>query len=143
GKTRSRHHCNSNKRRVFGPRSARAMIRARGVPRSAGFCIGSQYGRAVVGGFPAAIREALMTDKQADGGDLGFEAELFKAADKLRGNMEPSDYKHVALGLIFLKYISDAFAARHAVLLAEDPQAAENKDEYLADNIFWLPKAGR
>ena len=54
------------------------------------------------------------------GGDLGFEAELFKAADKLRGNMEPSDYKHVALGLIFLKYISDAFEARHAELLAED-----------------------
>ena len=44
-----------------------------------------------------------------NGGNLGFEAELFKAADKLRGNMEPSDYKHVALGLIFLKYISDAF----------------------------------
>src|SRR5690625_855285 len=104
------------------------MIRARGIPRSAGFCSGSQYGRAVVGGFPAAIREALMTDKQA-GGDLGFEAELFKTADKLRGNMEPSDYKHVALGLIFLKYISDAFEARHAELLAEDPRAAEDKDE--------------
>ena len=44
-------------------------------------------------------------------GDLGFEAELFKAADKLRGNMEPSDYKHVALGLIFLKHISDSFEA--------------------------------
>ena len=43
--------------------------------------------------------------------NLGFEAELFKAADKLRGNMEPSDYKHVALGLIFVKYISDAFEA--------------------------------
>jgi len=74
---------------------------------------------------------------------LGFEAELFKAADKLRGNMEPSDYKHVALGLIFLKYISDAFEARHAALLAEDPQAAEDKDEYLADNVFWVPKDAR
>ena len=74
---------------------------------------------------------------------LGFEADLFKTADKLRGNMEPSDYKHVALGLIFLKYISDAFEARHAELLAEDPQAAEDKDEYLADNIFWVPKEGR
>jgi type I restriction enzyme M protein len=51
-----------------------------------------------------------------NGADLGFEAELFKAADKLRGNMEPSDYKHVALGLIFLKYISDAFEARYAEL---------------------------
>jgi type I restriction enzyme M protein len=74
---------------------------------------------------------------------LGFEAELFKAADKLRGNMEPSDYKHVALGLIFLKYISDAFEARHAQLLAEDPQVAEDKDEYLADNVFWVPKDAR
>jgi type I restriction enzyme M protein len=78
-----------------------------------------------------------------NGGNLGFEAELFKAADKLRGNMEPSDYKHVALGLIFLKYISDAFVARYAELLAEDPQAAEDKDEYLADNIFWVPKEAR
>jgi type I restriction enzyme M protein len=78
-----------------------------------------------------------------NGGDLGFEAELFKAADKLRGNMEPSDYKHVVLGLIFLKYISDAFEARHAALLAEDPQAAEDRDEYLADNVFWVPKDAR
>jgi type I restriction enzyme M protein len=77
------------------------------------------------------------------GSDLGFEAELFKAADKLRGNMEPSDYKHVALGLIFLKYISDAFESRHAELLAEDPQAAEDRDEYQADNIFWVPKEAR
>ena len=78
-----------------------------------------------------------------NGGNLGFEAEMFKAADKLRGNMEPSDYKHVALGLIFLKYISDAFAAKHKALLAEDAQAAEDKDEYLADNVFWVPKEAR
>lgn len=77
------------------------------------------------------------------GGNLGFEAELFKAADKLRGNMEPSDYKHVALGLVFLKYISDAFEAKHAGLLAEDPLAAEDKDEYLAERIFWVPKEAR
>ena len=81
--------------------------------------------------------------KNGNGGNLGFEAELFKAADKLRGNMEPSDYKHVALGLIFLKYISDAFEARHAELLAEDAQAAEDRDEYLADNVFWVPKDAR
>ena len=78
-----------------------------------------------------------------NGGHLGFETDLFKAADKLRGNMEPSDYKHVALGLIFLKYISDAFEARHKALLAEDAQAAEDKDEYLADNVFWVPKEAR
>lgn len=84
-----------------------------------------------------------MANEQKNGGNLGFEAELFKAADKLRGNMEPSDYKHVALGLIFLKYISDAFEARHKALLAEDAQVAEDKDEYLADNVFWVPKEAR
>ena len=83
------------------------------------------------------------TNKNGNGGTLGFEAELFKAADKLRGNMEPSDYKHVVLGLIFLKYISDAFEAKHKALLAEDAQAAEDKDEYLADNVFWVPKEAR
>lgn len=76
-------------------------------------------------------------------GDLGFEAELFKAADKLRGNMEPSDYKHIALGLIFLKYISDAFESKHMALLSESSEAAEDKDEYLADNVFWVPKEAR
>ena len=82
-------------------------------------------------------------DANKNGGTLGFEAEMFKTADKLRGNMEPSDYKHVALGLIFLKYISDAFEAKHKALLAEDAQAAEDKDEYLADNVFWVPKEAR
>ncbi len=81
------------------------------------------------------------TENKNDG--LSFEAELFKAADKLRGNMEPSDYKHVALGLIFLKYISDAFEAKRTALLVEDAQAAEDKDEYLADNVFWVPKEAR
>lgn len=83
------------------------------------------------------------TAKNGNGGNLGFEADLFKTADKLRGNMEPSDYKHVALGLIFLKYISDAFEAKHKALLTEDAQAAEDKDEYLADNVFWVPKEAR
>jgi len=81
--------------------------------------------------------------KKSNGGNLGFEADLFKTADKLRGNMEPSDYKHVALGLIFLKYISDAFEARHQALLTEDPAAAEDRDEYLAENVFWVPKEAR
>jgi len=77
------------------------------------------------------------------GGDLGFEAELFKTADKLRGNMEPSDYKHVALGLIFLKHISDSFEAKRAELLAEYPDGAEDRDEYAADNVFWVPPTAR
>jgi type I restriction enzyme M protein len=75
--------------------------------------------------------------------NLGFEAQLFLAADKLRKNLEPSDYKHVALGLIFLKYISNAFEAKRAALLAEDPTAAEDPDEYLAVNVFWVPKEAR
>ena len=81
--------------------------------------------------------------KKIAGGDLGFEAELFRAADKLRGNMEPSDYKHVVLGLIFLKHISEGFEAKHAELLAEYPEGAEDEDEYRADNIFWVPKGAR
>ncbi|NOX41728.1 MAG: SAM-dependent DNA methyltransferase [Alphaproteobacteria bacterium] len=84
-----------------------------------------------------------MAKQTNNGATLGFEAELFKAADKLRGNMEPSDYKHVALGLIFLKHISDSFEARHAELLADYPEGAEDPDEYLAENIFWVPKEAR
>ena len=74
---------------------------------------------------------------------LGFEAQLWAAADALRNNMDAAEYKHVVLGLIFLKYISDAFEAKHQALLAEDPAAAEDRDEYLADNIFWVPKKAR
>ena len=83
--------------------------------------------------------------KQANsnGANLGFEAQLWAAADKLRGNMEPSDYKHVALGLIFLKYISDAFEAKRAELLKEELADAEDPEEYLAENVFWVPKDAR
>ena len=61
---------------------------------------------------------------------------MFRAADKVRGNMEPSDYKHVALGLIFLKHISDSFEAKRTELLAEYPEGAEDPDEYAAENVF-------
>ncbi len=87
-----------------------------------------------------------MAKRAGNGGaNLGFEAELFKAADKLRGNMEPSDYKHVALGLIFLKHISDAFEEKHATLEAEPDKGAnpEDPDEYRAENVFWVPKEAR
>jgi len=83
------------------------------------------------------------TLKNTKSDTLGFEAELFKTADKLRGNMEPSDYKHVVLGLIFLKYISDSFEAKHRTLLQEDASLAEDRDEYLAENIFWVPVEAR
>ncbi|HQT96227.1 MAG TPA: class I SAM-dependent DNA methyltransferase, partial [Thermoanaerobaculaceae bacterium] len=78
-----------------------------------------------------------------NGGNLGFEAELFKAADKLRGSMEPSDYKHVALGLNFLTHISDSFEAKHTALLADYPDGAEDRDEYSADNVVWVPPTAR
>ena len=65
--------------------------------------------------------------------------QLFFAADKLRKNLEPSDYKQVALGLVD-KYISSAFEAKRATLLAEDPAAAEDPDEYLAETSFWVPE---
>jgi type I restriction enzyme M protein len=80
---------------------------------------------------------------KAVAGDLGFEADLFKAADKLRGNLEPSEYKHVALGLIFLKYISEAFEAQHTKLSGEDYADPEDPEEYLAANVFWVPPEAR
>lgn len=77
------------------------------------------------------------------GANLGFEATLWAAADKLRNNMDAAEYKHVVLGLIFLKYVSDAFEEKHAALLADSAADAEDRDEYLAENIFWVPKEAR
>jgi type I restriction enzyme M protein len=76
---------------------------------------------------------------------LGFEAKLWAAADALRNNMDAAEYKHVVLGLIFLKYISDAFEAKHAELEAAKADGAdpEDPDEYRAHNIFWVPKEAR
>jgi type I restriction enzyme M protein len=80
-----------------------------------------------------------------NGGDLGFEATLWQAADALRNNMDAAEYKHVVLGLIFLKYISDAFEAKHADLEAQKKDGAdpEDPDEYRAASIFWVPKEAR
>lgn len=80
---------------------------------------------------------------KAPDGQPALERDLFSAADKLRKNLEPSDYKHVVLGLIFLRHISLAFEARHETLLHEDPAAAEDRDEYIGENIFWVPKLAR
>ena len=90
-----------------------------------------------------APKEKTMKPANNTGGDLGFEADLFKAADKLRGNLEPSEYKHVALGLIFLKYISEAFEAQHTRLSGEDYADPEDPEEYLAANVFWVPQEAR
>lgn len=91
----------------------------------------------------AAKRTPREKTAKASSGGLGFEAELFKAADKLRGNLEPSEYKHVALGLIFLKYISEAFEAQYEKLQAEDYADPEDPEEYLAANVFWVPPEAR
>lgn len=83
--------------------------------------------------------------KTNNGANLGFENELWRAADALRSNMDAAEYKHVVLGLIFLKYISDAFEEKHAQLEAERSSGAdpEDPDEYRAVNIFWVPKEAR
>ncbi|MHB1233119.1 MAG: type I restriction-modification system subunit M [Burkholderiales bacterium] len=91
---------------------------------------------------------AKSTKKNNDSSaNLGFEAKLWLAADKLRNNMDAAEYKHVVLGLIFLKYISDSFEEHRAKLVAGegDYQGAnpEDKDEYLAANVFWVPKEAR
>jgi len=77
--------------------------------------------------------------------NLGYEVQLWKMADALRGNMDAAEYKHVVLGLIFLKYISDAFEAKHAELEAQKKQGAdpEDPDEYRAVSIFWVPPEAR
>lgn len=76
---------------------------------------------------------------------LGYEAQLWQMADALRNNMDAAEYKHVVLGLIFLKYISDAFAEQHARLVAEQAHGAdpEDPDEYRAINVFWVPPEAR
>src|SRR5205809_772630 len=72
-----------------------------------------------------------------------FETVMWQAADKLRGNLDAAEYKHVVLGLIFLKYVSDAFEEKHAALSKETGADPEDRDEYLAENIFWVPPEAR
>src|SRR5438093_4309881 len=80
-----------------------------------------------------------------NGATVGYEARLWQMADALRGNMDAAEYKHVVLGLIFLKYISDAFEEQHARLETEEAHGAdpEDPDEYRAHNIFWVPLEAR
>jgi type I restriction enzyme M protein len=96
--------------------------------------------------------------KKHNGANLGFEEKLWQTADKLRGHMDAAEYKHVVLGLIFLKYISDAFEEHHSSLeqQATDPHSdwyirerqqrydfLEDRDSYASENIFWVPKEAR
>jgi type I restriction enzyme M protein len=88
--------------------------------------------------------ETKPRDKKNNGaGELSFEATLWATADALRGAMDASDYKHVVLGLIFLKYVSDAFEELHAKLSTDPEHDPEDRLEYTAENVFWVPIEAR
>jgi type I restriction enzyme M protein len=90
-------------------------------------------------------RRGRPAKSSSSGANLGFEAHMWAAADALRGSMDSSEYKHVVLGLIFLKYISDAFEEAHSRLLGQVDEGAdpEDPDEYKALRVFWVPKEAR
>ena len=92
-------------------------------------------------------RIAKSSPSEKSAANLGFEAKLWLTADKLRNNMDAAEYKHVVLGLIFLKYISDTFEEHRAKLLAGQGDYAganaEDPDEYKAENVFWVPTDAR
>jgi type I restriction enzyme M protein len=81
--------------------------------------------------------------KDSNGANIGFEDTLWKAADKLRSNMDAAEYKHVVLGLLFLKHISDAFNELHEELKKDPDADAEDIDEYISRRIFWVPPQAR
>ena len=87
--------------------------------------------------------ESNVTQRIENGANLGFEGKLWAAADKLRGTMDAAEYKHVVLGLIFLKYISDAFLEIFNELKKNKLADPEDRDEYLAANAFWVPPESR
>ena len=95
-------------------------------------------------GRPRKEQSTSATRAGGNGATTGYEAELWGMADALRSSMDAAEYKHVVLGLIFLKYISDAFEERREGVLAEwGEQAAEDRDEYIAENVFWVPQEAR
>src|SRR6056300_1084085 len=79
--------------------------------------------------------------KQTNGAT--FEQQLFKAADKLRKNIDAAEYKYVVLGLVFLKYISESFSELYDKLKLDEFSDPEDRDEYLAENVFFVPEASR
>src|SRR5213594_3936213 len=87
----------------------------------------------------------MVAARSKSGATVGYEAERWRMADALRGSMDAAEYKHVVLGLIFLKYISDAFEEQHAKLVADRSKGAdpEDPDEYRAQSIFWVPPEAR
>src|SRR3990172_649562 len=98
----------------------------------------------VAWGITRAMARAKANVRKANNGaTLGFEATMWAAADKLRGHMDAAEYKHVVLGLVFLKYISDAFQEKFDALKREPHADPEDRDEYTAANIFWVPPETR
>ena len=75
--------------------------------------------------------------------EIGFEKQIWAAADELRGSMDAAEYKHIVLGLIFLKYLSDKFEEKYDELVAEGDGFEEDRDEYTAENIFFVPPEAR
>ena len=75
--------------------------------------------------------------------NTNFEQKLFKAADKLRKNIDAAEYKHIVLGLVFLKYISESFTELYQKLEADEWSDPEDRDEYIAENVFFVPQISR
>lgn len=84
-----------------------------------------------------------MAKKKDNTAEIGFEEQIWSAADKLRGNIDASEYKNVVLGLIFLKYISDKFDQKYQELVEEGEGFEEDRDEYASENIFFVPESAR
>ncbi|MHB8143729.1 MAG: class I SAM-dependent DNA methyltransferase [Thermoleophilia bacterium] len=117
----------------------KAALKPSAIPRS------GTVSKPGVAAAPRLKVKPKLSAKQENNGNGALETKLWQAADALRNNMDAAEYKHVVLGLIFLKYISDAFEARHAGLTAQVAEGAdpEDPDEYRAVNIFWVPKEAR
>src|SRR3989344_522414 len=84
-----------------------------------------------------------MNNSAIKGANLGFEQKMWQAADKLRSNMDAAEYKHVVLGLIFLKYISDSFEEAYNEIKKDSDNDPEDIDEYKSRNVFWVPTEAR
>ena len=122
----------------------RAIVPGRG--RGGSISIAGAQAAAPAAALAATVdRQVRAARPNTTAANVGYEAELWRMADALRGSMDAAEYKHVVLGLIFVKFISDAFEEMHAKLEAEQAQGAdpEDPDEYRAQSIFWVPPEAR
>lgn len=107
------------------------------------FTIFPKFENAFYGKMDMGYVAYLRNERRINMATIGFEEKLWSAADKLRNNMDAAEYKHVVLGLIFLKYVSDTFQEKREELMKEDPDFAEDRDAYMADGVFWVPENAR